>query len=586
MKPLRRFLLAALPALLVALPGLLAAPQALACTTMIITPGASADGSMMVTHSDDDELGDQRLIFVPAKEQAGSRKIYPEAYAYPRIVTNDRGPAYDTKGYPPTEPVGTVPYADIWKILGREQKTSLAYFDGNYGIMNEKNLMMGECTNAANYEPKANPKAGSGQPQRLFYSSELSRIALENCTTAREAVTLMGGLVDKYGVYDTGETLLVADENEGWVFEMCALPDTTYHSAWVAKRVPDGEFFVAANTFRIREVIRDDPDNFRYSKLLHPGLKKLKWWDEKTQGPVDWLRAVSPGEYNHPYYSLRRVWRAMDRVNPDLGLSPWVKDTYTTDYPFSIRPKSGIDVAKVFSLYRDHYEGTQFDLTKGAAAGPYGDPHRFVGPYDGNQNNVDADKKFYGAWERSISVFYQGYTYVCQTRPKAPEYTKGVVWFGPDVSYTTCFTPFFARAAQLPRPYQTGSSQQFDPASAWWHFDLLGNWSRLNFQRMTEVDIKPVQRELEDAAMQDFLAMDQTVAGKTDEESLRLITEFGFNTASRVLDRWRDLTFTLFAKYSDGYVNIPGTPVRAIGYPSDWLDTTNYKDGPISYDMK
>jgi len=114
MKPLRHFLLVAL------LTTMLAAPQALACTTMIITPGASADGSMMVTHSDDDELGDQRLIFVPAKEQTGSRKIYPEAYAYPRIVTNDRGPAYDTRGYPPTEPVGTVPYAEIWKILGRE----------------------------------------------------------------------------------------------------------------------------------------------------------------------------------------------------------------------------------------------------------------------------------------------------------------------------------------------------------------------------------------------------------------------------------------------------------------------------------
>ncbi|MFH1913385.1 MAG: C69 family dipeptidase [Pseudomonadota bacterium] len=582
MKPLH-FLMTAVLAALLTLP---ATPHALACTTMIITPGASADGSMMVTHSDDDELGDQRLIYVPAKEQTGSRKIYHEAYAYPRIVTDDRGPAYATPGFPPTEPVGTIPYAEIWKLLGREQKVSFAYFDGNYGIMNEKNLMMGECTNAANFQPPSNAKASSGNPQRLFYSSELSRIALENCATAREAVTLMGALVDKYGFYDTGETLLVADENEGWVFEMCALPDATHHSAWVAKRVPDGEFFVAANTFRIREVIKDDPDNFRYSKHLVPGLKKLKWWDEKTQGPIEWLRAISPGEYNHPYYSLRRVWRAMDRVNPDLGLSPWVKDTYTTDYPFSIRPNVPIDLAKVFSLYRDHYEGTQFDLTKGVAAGPYGDPHRFVGPYDGNQNNVDTDKKFYGAWERAISVFYQGYTFVCQTRPNAPEYTKGVLWFGPDVSYTTCFTPFFAKAAQLPRPYQTGSPQEFDPTSAWWHFDLLANWSRLNFQRMTRVDIQPVQQRLETKAMAGVAAMDEAVKGKSDEEALRLITEFGFQTAGQVLATWRDLTFTLFAKYSDGYLNRPGGPVRDIGYPSDWLDRTNYKDGPVTYDMK
>ncbi len=563
----------------------LAIPLAQACTTMIATPGATADGSMLVTHSDDDELGDQRLVYVPAKKQAGARTTYSDFLLYPRIVTDDRGPAYNTPGKR-TEALAMIPYEEIWKILGRKQETSFAYFDGNYGIMNEKNLMMGECTNGANFEPDANPKAGHGKPQRIFYSSELSRIALENCVTAREAVKLMGGLIDKYGYFSTGETLLVGDEKEAWVFEMCALPDTKYHSAWVAKKVPDGQYFVAANTFRIREVIKDDPDNFQYSKLLIPGLKKLKWWDEAKQGPVDWLRAVSPGEYNHPYYSLRRVWRAMDRVNPDLGLSPWVKDTYTTAYPFSIAPRNKLTVPDLFALYRDHYEGTEFDLTKGTAAGPYGDPHRFVGPYDGNQNNVDKEKKFYGAWERAISVFYQGYTFVCQTRPKAPEFTKGVLWFGPDVSYTTVFTPFFSKMAQLPKPYQTGDPQRFDPKSAWWHFDLVGNWCRLNFQRMTQVDIIPVQRELESDALAGVLAMDKQVAGKSAKEAQTLITDFCYKNAGKALDRWRTLTFTLFAKYSDGYINRPGKEAIPIGYPATWLNRTDYSKGPVSYNMK
>lgn len=564
----------------------LAASQVFACTTMIVTPKASRDGSMMVAHSDDDELADQRLVYVPSKIQKGERKIFHEAYPYPRFVTDDRGPAYNTKGYAQTEPVAKIPYKAIWKILGHEQQTSFSYFDGNYGIMNEKNLMMGECTNGANFQPKSNAKKSRNKPQRIFYSSELSRIALENCATARDAIKLMGGLIEKYGYYSTGETLLVADENEAWVFEMCALPDATYHSAWVAKRVPDGEYFVAANTFRIRDIIKNDPDNFQYSANLIPGLKKLKWWDEKKQGPVDWLRAVSPGEYNHPYYSLRRVWRAMDRVNPDLGLSPWVKDTYTKDYPFSIKPRTPLSPLNVFALYRDHYEGTQFDLTKGVAAGPYGDPHRFVGPYDGNQNNIDTDKKFYGAWERAISVFYQGYTFVCQTRPKAPDFTKGVLWFGPDVSYTTCFTPFFSKMAQLPKPYQTGNPQKFDPNSAWWHFDLLGNWSRLNFQRMTKVDIQPVQRELENKALSGIYAMDMVVANKSPKEARELITEFSFKTAGKALTRWRELTFELFAKYSDGYLNIAGSPAQDLGYPATWLNETEYHNGPTSYDMK
>ena len=77
-----------------------------------------------------------------------------------------------------------------------------AYFDGNYGIVNEHNLMMGECTNGARYEPRpvtVQEAAETGRHVRLFYSSELSRVALERCQTARGAIHLMGDLIDEYG---------------------------------------------------------------------------------------------------------------------------------------------------------------------------------------------------------------------------------------------------------------------------------------------------------------------------------------------------------------------------------------------------
>lgn len=565
-----------------------------ACTIMIITKGASADGSMMVTHSDDDELGDQRMIFVPSRLQEGFRKIFQEYYRYPRIVTDDRGSAYNTPGYPPTPVLHKLPYEEIWKILNHKVEQSYAYFDGNYGIMNEHNLMMGECTNGAKYEPDANPVQAPGKPLRLFYSQELSRIALENCKTAREAIKLMGGLIEKFGLYDTGETLLLADENEAWVFEMCALPDEEYHSAWVAQRVPDGEFFVAANEFRIRYLVKDDPDHFMYSTFLIPGLKKIGWWDEMKDGPVDWLKAVSPGEYNHPYYSLRRVWRIMDRVNPDLGLSPWVENGYTFAYPFSIKPKVKLHLKDVFSLYRDHYEGTQFDLTKGIAAGPFGDPNRFVGPYDGNQNDVSKGKNMYGAWERSISVFYQGYTYVCQLRPDQPDLTKGLTWFGPDVSYTTCFTPFYSKVYDLPLSYQSGGPQKLNDKTAWWAFNFVNNWCRLNFQLMTNLDVKPLQKELENNELSLIQETDKVVSGLTIDEARKKLTEVCKDNGDEMVKRWWELAALLVSKYSDGYLNLPdghySTPefdlTKAIGYPSWWLDNTNYQQGPVSYEMK
>lgn len=565
-----------------------------ACTTMIVTKGASADGSMMVAHSDDDELGDQRMLFVPPRAQSGKRAVYREHYRFPRLNTADRGPGYDTVGLGRTPVLYELPYEEIWRILGHRVETSFAYFDGNYGIMNERDLMMGECTNGAKYEPAAQPSPKPGQPLRIFYSSELSRVAMENCTTAREAVRFMGGLLDAFGFYSTGETLLVADADEAWVFEMCALPDPVHHSAWVAKRVPEGEFFVAANEFRIRDVVKGDPDNFLYSENLLPGLKKLGWWDEAKQGPADWLRAVSPGEYNHPYYSLRRVWRVLDRVAPDLALSPWVEDGFTRAYPFSVKPSRKLSPGDVFALYRDHYEGTPFDLTRGVAAGPYGDPHRFVGPYDGNQNDVTQGRKPAGAWERAISVFYQGYTFVCQLRPGKPEATRGLVWFGPDVSTTTCFLPFFPKAGSLPASVQSGDPQKFERTSAWWAFNFVNNWSRLNFQRMYRADILPLQAELEALSMDGVEALDARVAGKPAAQARTEVERFGEENTARVLSRWWTLADTLVAKYSDGYVNLPdgayGTPepeeVRTVGYPSWWLDAAGYAGGPTSYEMK
>lgn len=591
------------------------------CTTMIITPGASADGSMMVTHSDDDSLSDQRIIYVPAQDHpAGAmRQVMAESYRYPRIVTDQRGPGYmnpDPKLYHKTIPIGKIP----------QVSHTYAYFDGNYGIMNEYNLLIGECTDGAKYQPGYVTKEEAEKEdkhERIFYSSELSRVALERCKTAQEAIRLMGKLIDEYGYYSSGETLLVGDETEAWVFEMCALPNEgDYHSAWVAQKVPDGDLFIAANEFRIRVIPEKKDPDFIYPDNLFDRLEAAGWW-KKADGPMDWLPTVSPGEYFHPYYSLRRVWRVFDRVNPDLGLNPWVKDGYTTDYPFSVRPKRKLQLCDVFALYRDHYEGTQFDMTKGAAAGPYGVPYRFTGTYDGalmggtgfsgydvtpfkaagpygyQDKVLSSDKqKLYGAWERPISFHDQGYTYVCQVRPKKPEATKGLCWFGPDIAYTTCFTPFPSKVADLPGAYQTGNPQKFDWDTAWWVFDFVANWARLNFQRMTKVDIQPLQEELELMQLKLIGKWDSEVQGKSKSDGIKKVTDLCKKNSKEVLKKWMELAYKLIAKYSDGYINLtdaelkgvsdPKTDLAAIsiGYPSTWLSHTNYKDGPTTYDIK
>lgn len=176
-------------------------------------------------------MGDQRLIYVPAMDhpEGSKRPFVYERYSLgpnpkyentiQRYVGDARGPSYINNDLPQSVPIG---YID-------QVSYTYAYFDTNYGIMNEHQLMIGECMDGAKVEPQPSS-------ERLFYNAELSRIVLERCTNAREAVELMGKMIDEYGYYGTGETLLVADTEEGWVFEMCGYDENSSDGLWVAKK--------------------------------------------------------------------------------------------------------------------------------------------------------------------------------------------------------------------------------------------------------------------------------------------------------------------------------------------------------------
>lgn len=192
---------------------LASAPLAHACTTLIVGKGASADGSVMCTHSDDGESGgDARVVRVPAKDHApGTRRpIYYDTEDFPRFV-GDRGvEAYLPKNNPgqkPSVPIGWIP----------EANHTFAYFEATYGILNEHQVGIGESTCSAVFGAGARGHGGAA----LFSVDSLSRIAMERATTAREAVALMGRLAEAEGFYGanafegTGESLMVIDPHEG-----------------------------------------------------------------------------------------------------------------------------------------------------------------------------------------------------------------------------------------------------------------------------------------------------------------------------------------------------------------------------------
>ena len=566
--------LAAIACLAVAVP-------AWTCTTTLTGKKASVDGSVMVSHSDDG-LGDARLIYVPAmKHKPGS--LRPVFYSHcaldfkpqwgasetQRIATRDRGPGYDTPGVPVNIPLGFIP----------QVPHTYAYFDANYGIMNEHQLSIGECTDKAKVHPEPEPG------KRIFYSAELSRVALERCRKAREAVQLMGDLIMKYGYYGTGETLIVADPEEGWVMEMAGYDKNGTDGVWVAQRVPDDGFFVAANQFRIREV-RKGAEDMMFSANIFDAAQKKGWW-KPADGPLDWTSVYGDGEFHHPYYSLRRVWRAQSLVAPSRNPPAWIEGPFTRAYPFSVKPDQKLTVENVFAIHRDNYEGTEFDLTKGLAAGPFGNPNRFEGQAEGMADKEGRLTPLKGEFERPLNIYRCVYAYVNQSRGWLPDAVGGLSWYGPDRPATAVLMPFYAGATNLPPPIQRGDILRFDRESMWTAFNYVANYAMLKYSFMIK-DIDAVRDRFEARAFGNQQELEDQAASlwKKGEKiaARRLLTEYSDAYAADVLREWWKLSERLYIKYNDGYLNTKAGIAQAVFYPAWWLKQVGYENGPTGYE--
>ena len=162
------------------------------CTTITVGRLASADGSVITSHTCDSHGGHTWLVTVPAKEhKPGS--LCP-------IYKNTE--SWDSLDTPKKELAGHIP--QVAKTYG--------YLYGFYGIINEHQLAIGEST----FDGRKELVSKKG----LLNCYELSRLIAERCRTAREAITLIDELTQKYGYNDLGECLTLADKKEVWHLEI------------------------------------------------------------------------------------------------------------------------------------------------------------------------------------------------------------------------------------------------------------------------------------------------------------------------------------------------------------------------------
>lgn len=504
---------------------ILAAPGAvMGCTSILVTRGASDNGSTMITYSCDGEFL-PHLRYRPARDHDSSEVI--------EIRGRDG------------------------KVCGTIPQVSHTY--AVVGLINEHQVAIGETTFEGRKELQ--------NPEGLLHYWTLMSLALQRAATARQAIEVITGLADRYGYASTGESFSIADPGEAWILEMVGPGRGGHGAVWVARKLPDGFISCHANRSRIGRFPMDDPHTCLYSANVVSFAVEHGYWDPSSGQPFRFNEAYDPASAQHIRYSDMRVWSVFRRAAPSLHLSPeYARGMGKGEaYPLWIRPDSRLGTAAVMALMRDHYEGTPYDMTKGLTAGPFGSPNRWR-PIGWKV----AGRQY--AWERPISTQQTGFSFVSQSRKDLPDPVGGVLWYGMDDTYTTCYVPLYCGIDRLPEPYTVGRMDHFSLDSAWWVFNFVANIANLKYSYMIE-DIQKVQKDLEGTALALQPAVERTALDLLKNDpvlAVRYLTDYSVSRGEATVRRWRQLGEELMTRYNDGYVQDGNGRPQEVGYPEDW----------------
>ena len=497
-----------------------------ACTNFLITKGASADGSVMITYAADAHNFYGELSYIPPG-------VHPPG-AMREVIEWDTG-----------------------KYLGRIRQAPVTY--SVVGNMNQFQVAVGETTYGGREE-----LAGSG----LVDYGSLMFIALERSKTAREAIAVIAEVVAEYGYASTGESLSIADPNEAWILEIIGKGKDDPGAVWVARRVPDGYISAHANQARIRQFPLDDPANCLYSKDVI-SFARAKGYFDGPDNAFSFADTYAPLTFGGLRFCEARVWCMFHRTAPSLGIAPdWAGGDATAEpLPLWIKPDRKLAVRDVMRLMRDHYEGTPFDMTNDVGAGPFALPYRW------RPMTWKVDDTEY-LFERAVSTQQTGFSFVAQTRSWLPDAIGGVFWFGVDDTASTVYFPVYCSVREVPAAFAkgNGSLTDFTWDSGFWVFNWVANYSYSRYSDMIQ-DVQVVQQELEGRYLTDQPEI-EAAALALHERSPRLavdyLTDYSVRLGDELHRRWRSLGEQLLVKYLDGNVKTPTGEVTHPSYPESW----------------
>ena len=511
---MKKFLTVALVALFIA------AQSLAACTIFAVGKDATVDGSTMTSHTCDSNGDDLRMWLIPSMEAGYERDV----------VLSGRKNA-DYGNFPEVKDYGT-----NGLVLGtyKFEEDTNQYLHAMYSIINEKGLAMGESTCSRDRSDK-----NANVLKDLFAAADgmydcymLQDLALECCDTAREAVEFMGAILDEFGWSGTAECINICDGDEAWIFEAYG------GNYWVAIRVPDDMFFVAANRCRVDVFYENDPANYLYHKGIKEDALKYGLWD--GTGEFQPCKAYAPNDnFAKNSGCILREWRAISLLNAEYAES---MDLYgdPNDFPLFVKPDQLMSVDTIHDVCSDYYAGTEFDCSRTVQSGDFGDPM--------NPNNV---------W-RPINMFRATYVQISNVKSYLADEAKALVWVGFGAPITTYLTPIFAASNELAPQFGIGLRAEYNEDSAWWVAQEVQQTARINFNSAIE-DLRAVrdpkmEQYYKETAIIQEVASSMIEAGM-EKEAVNFLTTFQNNVANDWHETYKELNDFLTGKYMNDLVS-------------------------------
>lgn len=496
------------------------------CTSIMVGKKASADGSVMTSHTCD---GNYRtwMEIVPARQ-----------YDKDTVVA-----VYD--GLMHTEFIAD---KSKWVLKGTipQVRSTYQFLNTSYPCFNEKQLGIGETTITGRKELV--------NKNGMFMIEELQRLALERCTTAREAIRLMGELIKTYGYADSGECLTIADTQEVWHFEVFGEGPDKVGGVWAAIRIPDDHVGVSANIPRISKIDRKDP-NCMASDNVFDVAKKLGYWDGKET--FSFWKAYGGGK---KAFNIREFF-ILNYLAPSLNLSYDAEEL-----PFTIKPEKPVAATDVMALLRQTYEGTEWDMTQNLKVSvknrETGETEVITSPSANPWMIPDMVNMLNGIQDstvvryRLVSVPQCSYSVVIQLRDWLPDAIGGVTWLSFDNPGQSPRIPIFCGSTVLPECFGICGQHRFREDAVVWKYRQANKLATVRWG-LTRDKMNGSIVYFEEKGQRELPFVEATyqqIREKEGEEAARaFLTGYTNDFAGATMLRWEELKGEFWKMFARGF---------------------------------